>query len=99
MSKIAILLDPSDNTATCTEEVEVSDPVYMADRPDFKLVASEHIPMWHKIALTDLKKGDKVKKYGEVIGEALCVIAKGGLVNHENIRSIPRDYSQEYVEE
>lgn len=97
MDKIAVLLDPKDNCATCTEEVLPTQKVYMAARPDERLTACEQIPIWHKIALCDLKKGDMVIKYGEIIGQTLCDIRKGGLINHENLVSIPRDYSSEYI--
>ncbi len=99
MKKTAILLDSSDNCATCTENVSINDRIYLADRPDYELVAVTTVPIWHKIALNDIKTGEAVRKYGEVIGEALEDIVKGALINHENIRSIPRDYSSEYIKE
>ncbi len=99
MRKTAILLASTDNCATCTENVSTRDRIFLADQPDYDLIAAEDIPMWHKIALTDIKKGEYVRKYGEVIGEALEDIEKGSLINHENIQSVKRDYSAEYIEE
>ena len=57
----------------------------------------EAIPIWHKTALVPIAKGGKVIKYGEMIGEALVDIPKGGWVSHENIFSVPRAYADEYV--
>ena len=62
-----------------------------------EIVCVEDIPIWHKVALQPISKGDKVFKYGEIIGEALSDIAKGGWVSHENIFSVPRDYESELI--
>lgn len=61
--------------------------------------AEEDIPFCHKIALTDLEKGDEVLKYGELIGKTTCSVKKGHWVSHENIYSVPRDYESEFVKE
>ena len=42
---------------------------------------------------------DEVLKYGELIGKTDRPIARGHLVNHENIHSVPRDYDSELVED
>ena len=39
----------------------------------------------------------KTIENGEMIGEALVDIPKGGWVSHENIFSVPRDYRDEYI--
>ena len=41
------------------------------------LTATENIPAGHKFALCDIKKGDFVIKYGEIIGRATEDIKKG----------------------
>ena len=46
------------------------------------------IPLGHKIALADLRAGDLLVKYGEVIGEASVPIARGGWVHVHNLRSL-----------
>ncbi|GHV43957.1 D-galactarate dehydratase [Synergistales bacterium] len=42
----------------------------------------------HKVALTDLKKGEAVVKYGSVIGAAITDIAKGEHVHVHNLEGI-----------
>ena len=41
------------------------------------LTGNEEIPSGHKMALVDIKKGDFVIKYGNVIGRATKDIKKG----------------------
>lgn len=53
------------------------------------LMASEFIPMGHKIALADLAKGDKVIRYGYSIGITTGAIKKGSWINEQNITLPP----------
>ena len=43
-----------------------------------RLTSKHDIPIGHKVALTDLKKGDTVMKYGEDIGKMIADAKKGG---------------------
>ena len=45
------------------------------------------VPIGHKIALTDIKKGDTVWKYGQDIGIAGAKIAKGEHVHVHNLKT------------
>ena len=94
----AIILDDKDNVATCTADVEVGGIVELIGGSLEMIKTVEKIPSWHKVALRPIAKGDKVIKYGEVIGEALVDIPTGGWVSHENIFSVPRDYADEYIQ-
>ena len=91
----AILLDDKDNVATCTAAAKTGDMIQLIGGGSVHCV--EDIPIWHKVALTDIVKGNKIFKYGEVIGEASTDIAKGAWVSHENIFSVPRDYESEMI--
>ncbi len=96
----ALMMDESDNVVTCVSEVAKGDDVvYRKGNELLSIKAEEDIPYCHKIALADLQADDDVIKYGELIGKTDCFIAKGHLVNHENIHSVPRDYDSELVEE
>lgn len=97
MDKKAILLDVNDNVATCTSEVNAGDTVNCHGNGNAQVTAVMTIPVWHKIALIPLAKGELVYKYGEVIGETMQDIPQGGWVSHENIKSVQRDYASEYV--
>lgn len=97
--KKAVKLDATDNVMTCTSEIFSGEFVESAGITGDTVQSVENIPAWHKIALRDIRKGEKIFKYGEIIGETNSDIPKGGLVSHENIFSVPRDYAGEYVKE
>lgn len=94
----AIMLDAKDNVATCTADVPLDSIVECFGGTNETVESVEAIPIWHKIALRPIVKGEKVIKYGEVIGEASVDIPRGGRVSHENIFSVPRDYKDEYLD-
>lgn len=61
------------------------------------LEASGNIPAGHKYALKDIKCGEPVYKYGEVIGRATADIAAGEWVHTHNMRShLDEDFSYTY---
>ena len=95
----ALMMDKTDNVVTCVRPVKAGEEVtYRCGEEVLTLTAKEDIPYCHKIALTDLAEGSDVRKYGELIGRTTKEIAKGHLVNHENIYSVPRDYDSELVD-
>ncbi len=94
----ALLLNTRDNVVTCVTEVKAGEEVvYRQDDSLIRFTAREGIPYCHKVALSDLETGDEVIKYGETIGRTLKPIAKGTLVNENNIYSVPRDYDTEMI--
>ncbi len=48
----------------------------------------ENIPMGHKVALKDIRKGERIIKYGFPIGEALTAIPRGAHVHTHNTRTL-----------
>ncbi|MGC8663712.1 MAG: UxaA family hydrolase [Thermoplasmata archaeon] len=67
------------------EEIEA---VFMDTNKKVILKTLENIPLGHKIALTDMKKGVNVIEYGEIIGQATKDIKKGEHVHVHNIKSL-----------
>ena len=57
------------------------------DNVGVSIKGSEKIPAGHKFALCDIKSGEYVIKYGEIIGRATEDIKKGEWVHTHNIRS------------
>jgi (2R)-sulfolactate sulfo-lyase subunit alpha len=49
--------------------------------------ALDPVPLGHKIALGNLKKGDTVLKYGHDIGRVVSAIGKGRHVHVHNIKT------------
>jgi (2R)-sulfolactate sulfo-lyase subunit alpha len=61
--------------------------VITANNSTLKLTSKAAIPIGHKVALIDIKKGDTVWKYGQDIGKAVANIAKGGHVHVHNLKT------------
>jgi altronate hydrolase len=75
-------IDPADTVAVALE------PLVMGTvMDDLNLTLSEDIPLGHKFALCDHREGDKVIKYGGVIGQAHEPIKPGAHVHVHNIRT------------
>ena len=90
MSKKAIQIDARDNVATTTSIVEAGEELeVLSPNGDIILTAKpvERIIFGHKIALKDLKVGDEIIKYGEVIGVASKPIKTGEWVHTQNVDS------------
>lgn len=97
MSKNAIMLRPVDNVVTVVADVAKGDTItYLKDGEKCSVTALEDMPAFHKIAVADLKKGDHIIKYGQIIGGLDVEAApKGTWISHKNIISLPRNYADE----
>ena len=89
----AILLDGRDNVVTCTGNAQSGEAINIIGGGE--IICNEDIPAWHKVAIKPIARGEKIFKYGEIIGEASENIAQGSWVSHKNIFSVPRDYASE----
>lgn len=49
--------------------------------------AQDAVPLGHKIALTEIKSGDTVLKYGHDVGRAISAITKGNHVHIHNMKT------------
>ena len=61
--------------------------VVTADNSSFHMKAMADVPIGHKIALADIKKGDTVWKYGHDIGKAVANIRRGEHVHVHNLKT------------
>lgn len=61
--------------------------VITADNSSFRMQSKMDVPIGHKIALTDIRKGDTIWKYGQDIGVAAANIAKGEHVHVQNLKT------------
>lgn len=90
MSKKAIQIDAKDNVATTTSIVEAGEEIeVLSPNGDIILKTKpvERIIFGHKIALKNLKVGEEIIKYGEVIGVASKSIKVGEWVHTQNVNS------------
>lgn len=89
--KLALKVDDLDNVATIfANDVEDGMTVLVKDKKGEteQIKISQNVPYGHKIALFDIKKGEKIMKYGECIGAASCDIKKGDYVHVHNLEAL-----------
>jgi altronate dehydratase len=87
--KRAITLSEKDNVAVALEEILEGEDVEVTIRGEkIILKALNNIPFGHKISLRRIRRGEKIIKYGEPIGEAVTDIEQGEHVHVHNIKSI-----------
>lgn len=84
----AIILNAGDNVAVLLQKAKKGDIVFASgDGKWVEIEALEGIDFGHKIALKDIKQGEQVVKYGQVIGIATQDIACGNHVHVHNLES------------
>lgn len=59
----------------------------MENDSTLNLEAVDAIPLGHKIALKDIKKGETLLKYGHDIGRAVSAIGKGRHAHVHNVKT------------
>jgi len=88
--KRVFMMNAKDNVATALENLEAGDLtcVTLPSQEVYKEVrVKQTLPMGHKIALEDIRKGEKIVKYGVPIGTASRGIGLGEYVHIHNVRS------------
>jgi len=83
--KTLLLLSDKDNVLTCTADVKKGESL---EFPGGTITAVNDIPIYHKIANGFIGAGEKVYKYGEVIGIATASIHPGEHVHVHNLESV-----------
>jgi len=87
--KRAMRINPDDNTATVLNDIDSGETISLVSKsgPVGEMTAKQAVPFGHKLAVVDIKKGDKVLKYGEIIGLATQQISNGEHVHTHNVIS------------
>ncbi len=89
--KIALKVNDKDNVATIfANGVMAGDQVEIRDKRGSREVVTvfHSVPDGHKIAVSDIKLGELIIKYGEEIGIATLDIPKGEYVHVHNLDSM-----------
>lgn len=73
-----------DNLVTCVKAMRAGERVSVDGR---EITVREDIPKFHKLAIAEIKKGEAVYKYGEVMGVASRDIHVGEWAHIHNIDS------------
>ena len=67
------------------------DEGYVIDNDGDKVTLLKAVPMGHKIALCDIKAGEKIIKYGYPIGAAKADVKKGEHIHVHNLKTLLKD--------
>lgn len=81
----ALKINGSDNVAVALTPLSRGQTVTIDGQT---LVLADDIPAGHKLALGEIKAGERVIKYGYPIGEAKSDIARGSHVHVQNLRTL-----------
>ena len=81
---IAILINEIDNVAVACNDFKRHEEINIHGKT---VVLLDDIGMAHKIAVTDISKGEDIVKFGVCIGSATANIQAGELVHLHNIKS------------
>ena len=87
MTITAVRIHPEDNVICLLANHQEGEEPVLAGMKGPALTAP--VPMGHKIALSDIAKGEPVIKYGAVIGHATQAIAPGDHVHLHNLVGAP----------
>lgn len=89
MSIKALVLNSSDTVATAVKSLDSGEKINLAaENSEFSVTLRESIPLGHKFAIRDIKRGERVIKYGETIGLATMPIRKGEHVHVHNVEGL-----------
>jgi len=84
-----IVIREKDNVATATRVIKSGEALVVSTgNRQLSLTARQDIRFLHKVALQDIAVGERIYKYGAIIGEATQPIAAGEHVHVHNIRSL-----------
>jgi hypothetical protein len=88
--KKAYQIHEEDNVATVIDAIQADEEVEIVSLQEnviSQMKLKERIIAGHKLAIVPCRTGDKIIKYGEVIGVASDRIARGDWVHTHNVES------------
>jgi len=85
----AVMLYEADNVATALRELAEGEEVRVrVGERTLTMRVRQPIAFGHKLAVADIRRGDEVRKYAEVIGRATQDIQAGTHVHIHNVESL-----------
>ncbi len=85
MTNNVLRVNPVDNVVVAIRDIKEGDSVILDGKELFK--AAQKVEMGHKVALSKIKAGMPVVRYGEAITTASCDIYPGMWVHLHNTRA------------
>lgn len=86
MAHNVMLINRKDNVGVALTDIRKGEKVLLST--GFEFDAVQDIPYSHKVALCDIRAGEPVFKYGEIIGHARSDIGSGTWVHTHNIETM-----------
>jgi altronate hydrolase len=92
LSQVAVHLRPEDNIAVASRNLQAGLEVR---NNGSTLIVGQRVGLGHKLALRDIRKGEAIYKYGQIIGFAKETIGAGSHVHVHNVAAdhFERDYA------
>ena len=87
LADYAVILSEKDNVATALVDLPAGDYVLGSAAGEAVITVDQDITAGFKVALSDIRKGARIYKYGYVIGVATQDIAGGTCVHVHNLIS------------
>jgi len=78
----AVYLHPDDNICVAARHLAAGETIEIAGG---RLTLAEPVRLGHKIAVRPIRQGDYVRKYGQIIGQAISPIEPGQWVHSHNL--------------
>ena len=88
LGSYVIILDKRDNVGTALKDIRDGTYLLSDGHRESSIVVRELIRAGFKVSLGEIKKGEYIYKYGNVIGIAVKDIDAGDKVHIENIKSL-----------
>ncbi|MHC4581948.1 MAG: UxaA family hydrolase, partial [Planctomycetota bacterium] len=83
----AVILSDKDNVATALVDLPAGDYVLGSGADEAVITVDQDIRAGFKVALSNIGKGERIYKYGYIIGLATEDVAKGDCVHVHNLIS------------
>lgn len=84
-----LIIDEKDNVVTALKTLSKGEEaIFEKNGEAVCIIVQNDIPFGHKLSLKDIKKGDHIIKYGEIIGGAIVDIKNGEYVHVHNLESL-----------
>jgi altronate hydrolase len=81
---VTVTIHPSDNVAVAIEPLEAGTEIVVGGE---RIELVEPVPAGHKIALRDMKPGDRVVKFGFPIGSLTGSVTRGAWIHSHNLKT------------
>jgi len=87
MQTTALLIHETDNVVTVIKDLNPGEQVVYYVGSECVCIETSGVPAYHKVARRDIKEGEDLIKYGQVMAVATCDIKAGEHVHTQNVKS------------